>query len=255
VWLDAAGGPFAFGELPPIDQDIRALVFDKDGFRFDEIPVRDSSIPSERREMTGQLELDGSYSVQAKIRYHGETAARLRLLLADRHVEHRLEALQLWFGNDYAGAIGTDFECGAVNDLSDGITYSCRAKLERVARRLKNVLLLQVPWASPLTMTGPMSAVVRRQPLVLPTAHHIYEEHVIELPEQTTVFATPEPVNLQREWGSYECAMKSADGRLVCQRRFELTGRMVMAPSFAEFREFWRQISWADTAQVVLQIG
>jgi hypothetical protein len=254
VWLDAAGGPFAFGDLPTIDQDIDALVFHRNGFSFDRIPVRDSSVPTERREVTGQLNLDGSYSVSASIRFRGELAARLRLLLTDRTLEHRCEALQMWFGTDYGGAIGTDFEHGTINDLSDGISYSCRATLERVARRLKDVLVLQVPWANSLTMGGPMSAAVRRQPLALPPAHHVFEQHTIELPQGVTVLAAPERVSLECPWGTYECSMKSVDGRFVCQRLMHLQGRNVPAASFPEFREFWRQASWSDTAQVVLRV-
>jgi transglutaminase-like putative cysteine protease len=255
VWLDPASGPFAFGDLPPIDQDIVALVFHRHGYSFDRIPVPGSSAPSERREIAGQLALDGSYAVKANIRIRGETAARLRLLLTDRTADHRREVLQMWFGNDYGGAIGSDYEHTALNDLSDGLAYTCQARLERVARRLKNVLLLQVPWANPLTMSGPMSAAVRRQPLALPPVHRVFEQHTIELPEGVTVFAAPEPVSLKCPWGTYKCVMKTVEGRLVCQRLLHLQGRIVPSASFPEFREFWRQASWSDTAQVVLRIG
>jgi hypothetical protein len=253
-WLDAASGPFSFGELPPIDQDIPVLLLGKDGYRFDHIPGWEANHYTEHRTCTGKLTLEGDDEFRAELRYRGELSARLRMQLAHRTADHRLNVLQMWLGNDYPGAVGSDFEFGDVDDLTDGFGFTCRAMLHRIARRVKNVMLLQVPWCHPLSVSGPLSAAVRRQPLVIPPAHNMFERHTIDLPDGATVYAAPEPVALECEWGNYACTMTPHDWQLVCERRFQLRGRMVPHEHFAAFQEFWRQASWSDTAQIVLQI-
>lgn len=254
VWLDAASGPFGFGELPSTDQDIRALVLHREGFEFDHLPVRNDERTTESREINGRLLKDGSYSFHASIRFRGDLAARLRVLLTDRNESHRHEALQLWLGSDYLGAVGSGFEHDRVDDLGNDFGYTCEAQMERVARPLKNLLLLHVPWAGPLAMTGPMSAVVRRQPLTVPLGHYYFERHTMELPESVAIVAAPEPVTHDCEWGSYRCTITPSDGKLICEREFRLYGHMVPGDRFFEFREFWRQSSWSDNSEVVLSV-
>jgi hypothetical protein len=252
IWLDPAGGPFSFGELPPSDENIAALVLERTGYYFDRIPARDSSTPTEQRELNGQLTAAGHYSFGATIRFRGETAARLRMNLTDRIEAHRHEALQRWLGNDYPGAIGREFSHDKFDELIGVMSYYCRGELEHVARPLKNFLLLHVPWANSLVMNGPMTAVSRRQPLVVPQSYYTLERHTIELPPATQVIAAPEPVKLECPWGRYRCEYKAADGKLSCERSFELQGQFVPSVEFPAFREFWRQCSWSDRAEVVL---
>ena len=85
--------------------------------------------------------------------------------------------------------------------------------------------------------------------------YHTVERHTIELPPGTSVIAAPEPVAQECAWGRYRCEFKAADGKIVCERDFEMRGRFVPPADFPAFREFWRQCSWCDRAEVVLGTG
>ncbi len=252
-WLDAANGPFAFAELPPTDQGILAMVLDRDAFHFDLIAPVAAEAPHESRQCVGRLAEDGSYEFDLNAQLAGESGARLRLQLSDRTDEHRLEALQTWLGNDYPGAVSSEFRYESVDDLSKSFTYACRARLERVARPIKDLLLFRIPWSGVVSMAGPMTAAVRRQPLALPPSHHVSERHAIELPNGVTPYAIPDPAAAACEWGNYSCCTTAEGPRLVCKRQLQLFGNVVPAERFGEFQQFWRQASWADAGQVVLR--
>ena len=114
--------------------------------------------------------------------------------------------------------------------------------------------MFRVPWSGQLSMSGPLAAAERNQPLVVPLSFQTLERHWIDLPEGVAPFALPDPVACECAWGSYSRQIV-ADGRqLACERRLRLTGdSFVPSERFAEMRDFWQQCSWADGAEVVLR--
>lgn len=251
-WLDAASGPFSFGELPDIDLEIPALVLGRDTFHIDRI-ARPSEALRETRLCQGTLNSDGNYEFAAERTFTGETSAQLRMQLSDRSESHRLRVLQAWLGSDYPGAVGWDFTTESVDDLSQPFSYRCRAQLDGVARRIKDLYLLGIPWALPLAMSGPMSAKERKEPLVVPINYHVFERHEIALPEGVAPYAVPEAIAVSCAWGHYRCHLGVEDRRLICEREMRLAGTLVSGDQFLEYREFWRQCTWADAGQVVLR--
>ena len=252
-WLDAANGPFGFADLPAGDQGIHALVLDRDSFHFDQIASPNEDFRGESRESVGVIAIDGSYAFDATFRFAGETGARLRWQLLDRTEEHRLTVLQSWLGNDFQGAVGENFQHGLVDDLGAPYQFSCRATLPRVARTIKDIVLVSPPWSSPLSMTGPISAPTRKLPLAVPPSHHVYERHVMELPPGATPYAIPDPFVRECEWSTFSLRAAVEQNRLVCERTFRLSGGVIPVDQFAAFQDYWRECSWADHAEIILR--
>ena len=252
-WLDAANGPFAFADLPNIDQNIAALVLDDDSFAFEQIPLLGRKSYIEWRRCEGILDDNGAYTFSAEIRLTGESAARLRFYLLDRSEEHCQDTLQRFIGDDQPGAIARDIRYTAADDLTGPFPYSYRATVDRVARRVKNIVLVRIPWASRTMLTGPLAATTRTLPLALPPASRSYERHIIRLPDRVRPYAVPDPVSVHCEWGEYECSLQERDGRLLCERRFDIRGGIVPVERFVEFKDFWQQCVWSDTAEIVLR--
>ncbi len=252
-WLDAANGPFGFADLPAGDQGIQALVLDHDSFHFDQIVPRGGDFRDESRECVGVIGADGSYDFEASFRFAGETGARLRWQLIDRTEEHCLTVLQSWLGNDFQGAVGDDFLYGSVEDLGGPFCFSCRAKLPRVARTIKDLVLVNIPWSSPLSMTGPISAPIRKLPLALPPSHHVYERHSLELPPGAIPYAVPDPFVRECQWSAFSLRTTVERNRLICERSFRLSGGPIPVDQFPSFQNFWRECSWADHAEIVLR--
>jgi hypothetical protein len=253
-WLDAASGPFSFGELPPVDQGIQALVLGGDAYHFEQIRPLVREAPDESRHCTGRLSLEGAFDFEAKTSLSGEAAARLRIQLADHIESHRLNVLQAWLGHDYPGAVGSNFTYGDLANLSTGFEYRCDAHLDRAMRRIQNLFVFRVPWANQLAMTGPMTAAQRNRPLVVPLSFHVVEIQNIDLPDGVVAQAVPDPAIHECAWGSYSRTIEASGSQLRCERKLRLCGEtFVPAERFSEMQDFWRQCSWSDGAEVVLR--
>jgi hypothetical protein len=208
---------------------------------------------TDSRRCHGKLHSDGSYEFAAETQLSGEGGARLRMVLADRNEPHRLRVLQSWLGADYPGSAGSDFAYESVDDLAKPFGYQCQARLERVARRIKDLYLVRVPWSAPLQMSGPMASTERSQPLVVPQAYCALDRHVIALPEGALPYATPDPVIRECDWGRYSLRIMAEGSQLVCERELRLSGGPVPAERFAEYQDFWRHCSWSDGAEIILR--
>jgi hypothetical protein len=254
-WLDPAAGPFAFGELPAIDLEISALVLGRGTFAFDQIPAPGDDAVGNARRGRGRLLADGSYEFELEADLANEPAARLRYMLMDRDAQHQLEVLQSWLGNEFEGAACSGFSHPPPEDLSRQFSVRARVRLEGVMRRIQDLGLVRVPWSAPLLMNGPMASLERRQPLLLPFGYRFFERHEIELPEGAVAYALPDPVEHQSPWGTYRLAIAATAGGLACERELRLAGGAVPGEQYREYREFWRQCSWADRAEVVLRTG
>ncbi len=74
LWLDAAAGPYGFGEVPFNDQGVQALVLDDDGERYVEVPPPEPEQHGAVRECEGRLEEDGVYRFRANLTCRGDRA-------------------------------------------------------------------------------------------------------------------------------------------------------------------------------------
>ena len=192
-WLDAASGFFAFGELPSIDQDVQALVLDRETFYFERVPTTHQANYLEYRECEGKLDLCGDYQGALDVKFTGEIAAQFRSQLIDTSAEECTNVLQGWLGTEYAGAIGSHFSFNSPDDLSGSTRFYCQVKIPQVARQIKRIVLLRIPWADTLSLSGPMAQEVRTQPLSL--LAHIGCLNAIRLncPTKSTRSRSPNP--------------------------------------------------------------
>lgn len=252
VWLDAASGLFGFGQMPDSNIDVAALMLDDAGFYFERVPLPDDNYFETRRRWQGEIDAAGNFEGRLQAEFNGEMAARLRHALLDRNEEHRTQVLRTWFGNDYPGFDADKFEYSDPEDLSRPLACSCAMRAERMARWVEDALLVQPPWFAPAAMSGPFASPTRLQPLTIPVFHQTDEQHTIELPPGVTPLAVPAPASHACDWGRYQCRIEAESGRLRCRRRFRLAGSMAPVDRFGEFRQFWKQLNWADTNPVVM---
>jgi len=92
LWLDAAAGPYTFGQLPGNDCGVQALLLDGHCTRV-EIPEATANQQQIVRTCRGQLDGCGTYCFDAEVTVRGEEAAGLRSQVLDRTDEHRLRML------------------------------------------------------------------------------------------------------------------------------------------------------------------
>ncbi|MBW3600775.1 MAG: transglutaminase domain-containing protein [Planctomycetes bacterium] len=265
LWFDPAAGPYTFGELPLNDQGVQALLLGDnqqgDAFagngqaRMIDIPQDLPERQLVERRCQGALTAEGDYTYQVHATITGERAAMYRMMLLDRHEDHRRRVIAQSVAEERPGAEVDEIEIDDLADLSRHVGYHYQVKLRRWGRPVKDLLLFRVPWAEAFEFTGPISAAQRQHPLQAPPVMRLVEEHEIQLPPGFTGYALPYEATHRCQWLEYGLSITSEEHRLICRRRMESRGGVAPTERFAEFRAFWEECTRADHADVVLIKG
>jgi hypothetical protein len=251
LWLDAAAGPFTFGELPFQDQGIWALILGDGAHTYLETPAprpEDHGV-----EWVGQGRLDeaGAYDFSLQFSARGERASLLRLSLLHRNRDFRDRTLRFTLARGMPGAVVTDLRTTGIEEVTAPLRCDCRVQLPGCGQRHDNIWMVRIPWAEPVIFDGPLAADNRPQPLAAPLIQETRERHEVELPGPLS----PGLLVESREecpWARYENTSRVEGSRLICERRLIMLGGVAPAERFAEFRKFWAACARADAAPVVL---
>src|SRR5262249_20225216 len=138
-----------------------------------------------------------------------------------------------------------------LDDLNADLTISYSVRMSRLARRIQNLMLLQIPWLEPLRDNGFFAAASRPQPLLVPI-HSVSDRHDTELPSGFTGYGLPLERAEQCDWGCYRCVVRVVDGALRCERDFELHGGIVSAERYSEISRFTDACIEGDASDIVL---
>lgn len=256
IWLDAAGGRFGLGVIPYHDQGAYALILGRNGrVAYRQVPPAQPADHSVERHLTGRLDEEGNYRYELTVHYTGERAADMRQRLADRNTESRRRMLQQAEGEVVLGAHVEDVEVSGLDDLAeDRLTVTYRVVLPAVGRRVRDLMLLRLPWAEQLALVGPLASTTRDVPLLSPLAQRRSERQEIALPEGHTAYALPFEHRECNQWMSYQLRIEQVDGRLIATRQVEYAaGPQLISPEeYPAFRAAWGRCARADVTDIVL---
>jgi len=265
VWLDAAGGPYTFGDVPYTVQGADALVLGgDDGPRID-VPRADAyweKIPDAtcdehfiQRECSGRIEPDGTYRLSGRAAAGGEEAVRIRARYLGRSPDQREKQLSEWVAAELLDAEVTSARFVSLDDLTEPVRFEYEIVLPEWGRPIGDVQLLRLPWAEPIQSVGPLSARTRTIPIAGPRVARFRETHCIDLPEGVGGYDLPYETDITCRWGRYRYTIDIQNSQLSCTRNVEYCGGIVQPEQFAEFKQFWADCLRADRTDVVLVKG
>jgi hypothetical protein len=251
LWLDAAAGPYTFGDVPYNDQGVRALILAEKAARYEAAPAPRPEQHAIEYVCRGRLEEDGHCRFQAHVTARGERAAAWRRVFLDKTEDYRVRQIQQAAAHDLPGGEVADVRLAPI-DLRTDLSYGYSVLLRSWARPIERLLLLRVPWAEPARHEGPLVARQRLHHLAVPLVNSVTEEHDIEMPPGFTGYGLPCERDEECPWGSYHCSIRLEDGRLRCTRRLVMRGGIIPPERFDEMKRFWEACVRSDTMDVVL---
>src|SRR5262249_53321582 len=251
IWLDPAAPLYTFGELPCNGQGVFALVLEPDGPDYRRIPDPQPDHHWTDRMCRGTLTPDGRYSPAVRMTFSGDHAARSRAMAHGRDGATVAHLLKPSVPAELPGAIVSDVGSEHMSDVRGRVVLSFSAELPRLGRRVRELLLLRIPWLQQQRDTGFFAANDRGYPLANPV-YRFTDRHEIELPPGWSSYGLPEPATLSCEWWEYRNSIREMDGRLVCERELVARGRYVEPARLAELRQFWSECHQFEEADVVL---
>jgi hypothetical protein len=251
IWLENTDQTIPFGHLGNFTEGRYALLVRPGGGKLVRTPR--SEAHQNQRVLHAQVILGplGDATAQVQTRHTGNEQDEIRQHIANRSGRER----ELWL-DDYIDVPNFEIvsaDLSAVDARTLSLALSITLTLPRYAARTGKRLFLPVNLLHRWTYV-PRTTEERTQPVeFFPHAFSHVDTVRYELPEGFVVEAIPDPVEVETAFGWYVArAEVEPGGTLVYYRRVEVAQAVFPAEHYDAFRDFMRQISQADHAQVVL---
>jgi len=252
LWLDPAGGPVTFKDLPSNDRGTQALLLNSKGGELIAIPAPNPESHQINRMCDGVLSLEGSYQFTAEVITTGDTALAYRSRYIDRNEEYTALTLEKELVSDLTGARIESPRFINLKDISKDVSFTYQTTLDRWSRQIKEIILFRIPWIGSMHSAGVVNVQKRTTALQTPNPVRFTDYHKIAIPDGYQGYGLPYKNKLRCEWGSYEASVFVEKSHLICQRKVDYLGGIVFEDQYQEYKEYWEACTRADALDVVL---
>lgn len=252
LWLDPAGGPMTFKDLPYNDQGMQALLLNLPAGELTTISCGGPETHQVHRQCEGKLSEDCSYEFGTNVSTTGDTAMEFRLRYINRNEEYQSLTLERELASSLTGARIDAPLFHNLTDLSQPVTYSCKMTLDQWARKIEDIILFRVPWIGAMHTVALVNVQKRNSALQAPWPIRFSDQHRIELPPGYHGYGLPYQQRFECEWGHYETSIYEEDSHLICHRQVDHLGGIVREEQYLDFKQYWEQCTRADALDVVL---
>jgi Transglutaminase-like superfamily len=252
VWLDPAGGPSTFGELPYHDHGVPALVLGNE--RAEPKPTPPATPEQHVVERRGEGTLDelGGLHCRFEATVAGHRAGEIRLMCAGMAEERQKRAIARNESDDLPSIEISDVHVSGIASLTEHVGFEYRLDIADWCRRVGELCLLRLPWRNAGSETAAGSDAGRPVPFVAPNPAIIRETLEITLPRGVLPYDLPAETTASCDWGRFTCSVSVAEGILTAKREVRFLGGIVPPDRFTEWRQFRDAIVRADDTDVVL---
>jgi len=252
LWLDPAGGPMNFKELPYNDQGMQALLLGSETGELTQVPSGGPESHHVSRQCWGKLSEDCSYRCTTNVSTTGDTAMDFRLQYVNRNEEYQSLTLERELASSLTGAHIESPLFLNLNDLSQPVSYSCEMTLDQWSRKIEDIILFRVPWMGAMHTVALVNVQKRNSALQAPWPIRFTDYHKIELPAGYRGYGLPYEQHYECEWGRYDASIFEEEGHLICCREVDHRGGIVREDQYLDFKSYWEQCTRADALDVVL---
>lgn len=252
VWLDPAGGPSTFGELPSYDCGVAALPLDGKPASLGTTPAATPEANRVERRGSGTLDPAGGFTGALRVAVSGDRAGEMRTACRGVAAETQVRRVTRFESFDLPNVEISEMELEGLDDLARDVRCAYRIDLAEWGRRIGELWLLRIPWIETRrTMYFPGES-QRAVPCTTPLPIAIHEAWEISLPEGSRPYSLPFQIAEECRWGRYRCSVREFAGKLICRRELEFLGGNVSPEEFAEWKQFRDATVRSDNADFVL---
>ncbi len=252
LWLDCTCSYCPFGELPWQDEGCQVLVVRDDSSIMVKTPTSSAEENKIHSSIQAELGSDGSLEIKGYLGATGNFESYYREFLNSSTAGEKKEWMGRLIGR-YApnfALISYDFEKVSTLDVPFAVGFT--ARLIQYPTKSGKDLLLNPNLFSRVDAEDIPKEKVRKYPVNNQYAYTTEDEVILDFPENLTVNAVPEKLDIKSPYGSFQTQYQIDANRLTYKRIKTITQRLIQPEGFEEYKTFLGKIYQADHSFVVL---
>jgi cellulose synthase operon protein C len=253
LYLDGTAEGVGTRELPVMDRGAMALRINEGKPQLVRLPDHGIAEDLLKRELSVQLEPDGSGTLEMHSLVKGSVAVEFRHSYEAEAT--RRERVTAELGREFPGfevASGpAGFSADGLSDIEKDVTIDIRGKTPELARRENGNLSLSV--TPGVRLTPSYAALSERHHDVRLLGMPNYDEtYVAKLPSGYVVVSSPQTTKGDGPFGTYSVDVDMQQNRVTVHSRLSFKKQRIMPAEYSKFREFCTEVDSAFGKRLVV---
>ncbi|MGE5315349.1 MAG: DUF3857 domain-containing protein [Acidobacteriota bacterium] len=252
IWLECTSQSAPFGRLGDFTENRPALLVSETGGTVVHTPATSAGENLQMRTVTASLAATGTITAEITARVAGDQQMDLQGELLHESPEEKQE----YFLNRLKtpNISISSFSIEGLENRAPEITVRFSATLGRYAA-LNSARLFVPPSLMERATYVPADNKARKSPVRFSYPYVDIDSIYLRLPRNFVIETLPKETSLRTSFGSFSGrTVALGDTAIAYTRRTEITGYMIPAAAFQEYRSFRQEIAKADKAQAVLRM-
>ncbi len=248
IWLECTSPYSPCGYLGDFTDDRPVLLIDEDGGKIVKTPA--FNIDENNQKLVGRFEVlpDGSAKGESTLTYKGALYGdEYRLVIMDE-TDRRKRVIKSIHIPQFDLL---DYEITAHKERKPWLDKNLTLSIPSFASKMGDRLFFNLNTMNKTTQIPPYSR-HRKSPMMISRPYSENDSVTYIIPNGFSIEALPDPVNVDSEFGTYNCKSTLEDGNIIYERALKIRKGQYPKEKYNEFVEFLEKVAKYDEAKAVL---
>ena len=250
VWLDPTAEIVSYGNIPGSDQEKEALVFFEDEARFLKVPLQAPEENKMEIRMVIDINPDGSIDVEMELTSLGASDMEMRSF---RYIkpEQRKQVIQNWINSIAPGAKLKSYQFSDLEDLDTSVKLKVAYSATDYLKRAGNLWMFSIPGIE--EEAGIVGKEKRNYPILFYTTSMSVYKVEIHLPPELEVEYLPEPVLLEKPYGSFKSSYRASGKNIFYEGISKRKQTLISLSQYPDYKLFKEKVARESQRQIIIK--
>jgi transglutaminase-like putative cysteine protease len=253
LWLDPFSGANCRNCISEPYREVDGLLIQESGGKLIRTPSVGYSENSKRSVVHVSLTEDGNIHCQSQEIYSAPRSGKINSVLRNQTIAERKDDLAKKIRLYCPGATLDSFQLGDLYDYVDDFEIYCDFHSSYYVQKNDSILCLNPNILNRDVTAKDFAEPIRIYPIMFDETKMDVDSIVIQIPSSYEVLGTPDPINVETEFGEFRTEYRRQGSLIIYKRTFAIEKLLVPQSAYKEVKDFFNQIFEQDQKFITIR--
>ncbi len=253
LWLDPSEGANCLNCISKGYQGVSGLLTQASGGKLVKTPSVSHSDNLKKHVVDVNLREDGSIDCESREMYSPSRGSSIKSSLREQTIMERRDNLAKRIRLHSPGAVLDSFQLGDLYNYVDDFEIYCRFHSSYSVQKNDSILYLNPNILNRDVTAKEFAEPIRIFPIMFDETKTDLDSVVIQIPSSYELLSTPDPINLETEFGEFRTEYRQQGNLIIYKRTFAIEKLLVPQSDYKEVKNFFNQIFEQDQKFVTIR--
>jgi transglutaminase-like putative cysteine protease len=253
LWLDPSSGANCLNCISEPYREVDGLLIQESGGKLIRTPSVGYSENSKRSVVHVSLTEDGNIDCESQEIYSASRSGKIKSVLRNQTIAERRDDLAKKIRLYCPAATLDSFQLGDLYDYVDDFEIHCGFHSSYCVQKNDSILYLNPNILNRDVTAKDFAEPIRIYPIMFDETKMDVDSIVIQIPSSYEVLGTPDPINLETEFGEFRTEYRRQGSLIIYKRTFAIEKLLVPQSAYKELKDFFNQIFEQDQKFITIR--